>query len=62
MQLHQKYDEFMRHNPYLIASGGTVSMFAHSFGSVMCYNLMYETCHINGLLGRKEINETSMGG
>ena len=50
----------MRRNPHFISSGGTVSMFAHSLGSVMCYDLMYETCRINGLLGRKESNETSM--
>ena len=35
-------------------------MFAHSLGSVMCYDLMYETYRIKGLLGRKESNETSM--
>ncbi|XP_019858671.1 PREDICTED: phospholipase DDHD1-like isoform X1 [Amphimedon queenslandica] len=59
-QLHKKYDEFIRRNPDFISNNGTVSMFAHSLGSVMCYDLMYETCHINGLLERKERDCTPM--
>ena len=35
-------------------------MFAHSLGSVMCYDLMYETCTINGLLETKERDSTSI--
>ena len=35
-------------------------MFAHSLGSVMCYDLMYETCTINGLLETKERDSTPM--
>ena len=32
-----------RHPRYLI-DGGTVSLFGHSLGSVICYDLMYNTC------------------
>ena len=35
-------------------------MFAHSLGSVMCYDLMYETCIINGLLETKEKDSSPM--
>ena len=35
-------------------------MFAHSLGSVMCYDLMYETCTINGLLETKERDSSPM--
>ena len=35
-------------------------MFAHSLGSVMCYDLMYETCIINGLLETKERDSSPM--
>uniref|UniRef100_A0A1X7VN80 DDHD domain-containing protein n=1 Tax=Amphimedon queenslandica TaxID=400682 RepID=A0A1X7VN80_AMPQE len=59
-QLHKKYDEFIRRNPDFISNNGTVSMFAHSLGSVMCYDLMYETCQINGLLEKRERDCTPM--
>jgi phospholipase DDHD1 len=49
-QLHKKYDEFMHRNPNFLANGGTISLFAHSLGSVICYDLMYETCFIRGLV------------
>ena len=35
-------------------------MFAHSLGSVMCYDLMYETCTNNGLLETKERDSSPM--
>lgn len=35
-------------------------MFAHSLGSVMCYDLMYESCRINGLLEKRERDCTPM--
>ena len=35
-------------------------MFAHSLGSVMCYDLMYETCIMNGLLETKERDSSPM--
>lgn len=49
-QLHKKHEEFMSRNDSFISSGGTVSLFAHSLGSVMCYDLLIETCRTKGLL------------
>ena len=49
-QLHKKHNEFMSRNDSFISSGGTVSLFAHSLGSVMCYDLLIETCRMKGLL------------
>lgn len=49
-QLHKKHKDFMLRNDTFISSGGTVSLFAHSLGSVMCYDLLIETCRTKGLL------------
>lgn len=40
----------MRRNTHFLSSGGTVSLFGHSLGSVMCYDLLHENCRVRGLL------------
>lgn len=37
----------MRRNPYFLANGGTVSVIAHSLGSVMLYDILREKCDID---------------
>lgn len=49
----------MRRNTDFISNGGTVSLFGHSLGSVMCYDLLHETCHIKGLLGQADQSTAS---
>ena len=34
----------MARHPHYLADGGTISLFGHSLGSVICYDLMYNTC------------------
>lgn len=53
-QLNKKYKDFIRHHPNFISNGGTISLFAHSLGSVMSYDLMYETCEAKGLLDKRD--------
>lgn len=49
-QLHKLFDEFIRRHPCFVQSGGSVSLFGHSLGSVMCYDLLHETACVQGLL------------
>lgn len=44
--IHKQYKEFMKRNPNF---SGTVSVFAHSLGSVMVYDLLLETCKEKGV-------------
>ena len=44
--IHKQYNEFMKRNP---SFSGTVSVFAHSLGSVMVYDLLRETCEVMGI-------------
>lgn len=44
--LHKQYDEFMKRNPHF---DGTVSVFAHSLGSVLVYDILLETCEVMGI-------------
>ena len=44
--MHKQYNEFMKRNPNF---NGTVSIFAHSLGSVMVYDLLLETCKDRGV-------------
>ena len=44
--LHKQYNEFMKRNPNF---DGTVSVFAHSLGSVLVYDLLLETCEVMGV-------------
>ena len=39
----------MHRHPDFLSSGGTVSVFAHSLGSVMIYDLLLETCEAMGV-------------
>ena len=45
--LQKQYDEFMRRHPHFLSSGGTVSVIAHSLGSVMMYDLLREKCELD---------------
>lgn len=53
-QLNKKYKDFIHHHPDFINNGGTISLFAHSLGSVLSYDLMYETCEAKGLINKRE--------
>ena len=44
--IHKQYSEFMKRNPHFT---GTVSVFAHSLGSVLMYDLLMETCEEKGV-------------
>ena len=44
--IHKQYSEFMKRNPHF---SGTVSVFAHSLGSVLVYDLLQETCEERGV-------------
>ena len=52
MQLNKKYSEFIRRHPNFVSNGGTVSLFGHSLGSVMCFDLLYETGLARGLIDK----------
>ena len=53
-QLNKKYADFVRRHPDFVPNGGTVSLFGHSLGSVMSYDLMYDTCQAKGLLTKQQ--------
>ena len=44
--INKQYSEFMKRNPNF---SGTVSVFAHSLGSVLVYDLLLETCEERGV-------------
>lgn len=48
----------MQRHPTFLSNGGTISILAHSLGSVMTYDLLHETC---AALGVKH-NEPSLSG
>ena len=45
--LQRQYDEFMRRHPHFLSNGGTVSVIAHSLGSVMLYDILREKCELD---------------
>ena len=47
--LHKQYGEFTKRHPEFLSNGGTISFFAHSLGSVMVYDLLHETCEVEGI-------------
>ena len=49
-QLHKLFDKFMSRHPGYLQSGGNISLFGHSLGSVMCYDLLHETAYVEGLM------------
>ena len=42
-----QYDKFMWRNPHFVSQGGTVSVIAHSLGSVMLYDILREKCELD---------------
>ena len=48
-QLHKQFTEFTKRHPDFLTSGGTISLFAHSLGSVMAFDLLHETCQAQGV-------------
>ncbi len=57
--MNKKYKEFIRRHPNFIQNGGSVSLFGHSLGSVMCYDLLIETCQAKGLLKKQPLIKTA---
>ncbi len=47
-QIHKQYNEFIKRHPDFQPSG-TISLFAHSLGSVMVFDLLQETCEARGV-------------
>ena len=45
--LQKQYNEFIRRNPHFVSNGGTVSVIAHSLGSVMLYDILREKCDLD---------------
>ncbi len=45
--LQKQYNEFISRHPHFLASGGTVSVIAHSLGSVMLYDILREKCQLD---------------
>ncbi len=52
--MNKKFNEFTRRHPSFLQDGGTISFFGHSLGSVMCYDLMCETCEARGLVDKRD--------
>ena len=49
-QLHKLFDKFIGRHPGYLQSGGSISLFGHSLGSVICYDLLHETACVEGLM------------
>jgi len=47
--IHKQFMEFMKRHPTFLSNGGTISILAHSLGSVLTYDLLYETCAAFGV-------------
>lgn len=47
--IHKQFMEFMKRHPTFLSNGGTISILAHSLGSVLTYDLLYETCTALGV-------------
>ncbi len=59
-QFHKQFSEFTKRHPDFVTNGGTTSLFAHSLGSVMAYDLLHETCAARGV-EHKEPPESLLG-
>lgn len=54
--IHKQYTEFIRRHPLFLSEGGTVSLLAHSLGTVISYDLLLDTCEA------REIPHVDIGG
>eukprot|EP00731_Ephydatia_muelleri_P019995 Em0012g820a len=48
--INSKYQLFIKHHPHFLRDRGTVSIFAHSLGSVITYDLLHESCAANNII------------
>ena len=47
--MEKQYQKFISHHPHFHSCGGTVSVMAHSLGSVLTYDLLHQTCEGKGI-------------
>lgn len=57
--LNKQFAEFMQRHPTFLSNGGTISILAHSLGSVMTYDLLHETCAALGVKHNEPPNPSS---